>query len=140
MPILTLSLTANTNVITLDHDIDAQHLRLKMYEVSFPDGNYSDTAIWLDIEGSSHFLSHDCMNGVAGSIPQGKFLLPCKNETGHRAELYYPDIAIGGSTHIPKVFTVKLYEADGTTLITDAHLDSVRLIFEYDNHSRDGQL
>lgn len=137
MPILTLSLTKPSQVITLDHDIYAQHLKLKMYAVQFPDGNYSDSAIWLDISDTSHFLSHDCMNGVGGGQPQTKFLLPVKNETGHRQEIYYPDITIAGSSHIPTQFTVKLYKANGSTPITDGHFDSVRLIFEYSSHARD---
>ena len=140
MPILTLSLTSNTNVVTIDHTIDVQHLRLKMYAIAFSDASTQGTALWLDIEGSSHFLSHDCMSGVAGSTPQGKFLLPCKNETNEREVFYYPDITIGGSTTIPKVFTVNIYEDDGTTLVNNTHFTSLRMIFEYDNHSRDGQL
>jgi hypothetical protein len=111
MPVLTLSLTGATNVITLDHDIQAQHLRLKMYSVVFANANYTDASILVDIDGGSHFLSHDTMNGIAGGQPQGKTILPVSNAV--RANAYYPDISIGGSTHIPKVFTVKLFESDG---------------------------
>jgi hypothetical protein len=111
-----------------------------MYAIAFSDASTQGTALWLDIEGSPNFLAHDCMNGVTGSIPNGKFMLPCKNETGHRIELYYPDIAISGSARIPKVFTVNVYQSDGLNLVDTNHFTSLRLIFEYDNHSRDGQL
>jgi hypothetical protein len=111
-----------------------------MYATAFSGASTQGTALWVDIVGSSHFLSHDCMNGVSGEIPQGKFLLPCKNESGQREVFYYPDITIKGSTTIPKVFTVNIYEDDGTTLVNDTHFTSLRMIFEYDNHSRDGQL
>ena len=137
MPLLTLSLTSATNVITLDHGIDAQHLRLKFYHVQFPDANYTDSAIWVDISNGSHWLSHDTMNGVSGlGYNQTKFLVPVANGTANRSHGYSPNITISGSSHIPKVFTVKLYEADGSTAITDAHLTALRLFFEYDLHEQ----
>lgn len=136
MPLLTLSLTSATNVITLDHGIDAQHLRLKFYHVQFPDANYTDSAMWLEVSDGTNWLSHDVMNGVSGAIPQGKFLLPVANGTANRSHGYSPNFTISGSSHIPKVFTVKLFEADGATAITDAELTSLRLFFEYDLHEQ----
>jgi hypothetical protein len=136
MPILTLSLTGADNVITLDHEIKAQKLVLKYYQIVFNGNSYTDTAIWVDItDGGSHWLSHDTMNGVEGANPNGMFLLPVHNKASHdRVQTIYPDISISASSHIPKSFTVSLYEADGLTKITSSHLTSLRLVFQYESH------
>lgn len=134
MPILTLTLTGGSNVIVLDSDIEVSHLKLKMYATTFPGTDYNiQQALWVDIQdGTSHWLTPaSSRNGVAGAQHYGKFLLPIKNEANTRTTFAYPDIEITPSAHIPKSFTVKLYESDNTTLVTDAELGSLRLVFEY---------
>ena len=133
MPILHLRLDSASQTIKLDHQLNAQHLVLKMYAVSFADGNYSDDCIKVDIEGASHFLSHDLQNNDRNGVQDTKLSLFVKNETGHRSEIYYPNLALSASSHIPKEFVVKLYEEDGSTAITDAHLTALHLYFQYDN-------
>jgi len=134
MPILTLSLTGADNVITLDHEIKAQKLVLKYYQVVFAGNLFADTAFWVDItDGGSHWLSHDTMNGVEGANPNGMFLLPVHNKASHdRSQTVYPDLSIAASSHIPKKFTVSLYKEDGVTKITSSNLTSLRLVFQYE--------
>jgi len=135
MPVLTLSLTGADNVITLDHTIKAQKLVLKYYQVVFASGgSFSDTAMWLDIsDGSSHWLSHDTMNGVEGGNPNHMFLLPLVNKSSHNnVQTIYPDISISASSDIPKTFTATLYKANGTDKITSSDLTSLRLVFQYE--------
>lgn len=133
MPVLHLRLTGATTTVKLEKQLDAQHLRLKMYSFKFPDGNYSDDCIKIDIENASNFLSHDFMNNDRSGNQDHKVSLVVSNDTNHRHDFVYPDLNIASSSHIPKEFVVKLYEEDGSTLITDAHLTALHLYFEYDN-------
>jgi hypothetical protein len=133
MPVLHLRLSQATTTIKLEKQLDAQHLRLKMYAIAFADGNYSDDCIKIDIENATNFLAHDFMNNDRSGNQDHKVSLFVKNETGHRSEIYYPNLNIASSSHIPKEFVVKLYEEDGSTLVTDSHFTALHLYFEYDN-------
>lgn len=133
MPILHLRLDSASQTIKLDHQLNAQHLVLKAYSTTFPDANYSDDCIKVDIEGATHFLSHDLQNNDRNSIQDSKLSLFVRNETNNRSQMYYPNLVLSASSHIPKEFVVKLYEEDGSTAITDAHLTALHLYFQYDN-------
>jgi len=137
MPILTLNLKDATNDIELPAEIHGQHLKLKMYSAVFPNDNFTDTAVYLDmVGGQSHWLSADVDNGLAGADPSNLFMLPMHNQATHgtahtRGFDAYPDIKLSAH-HIPKKFRVDIYGDDAQTLINSAYLTSLRLIFEYE--------
>ena len=133
MPVLHLRLNTNTQVIKLESPIPVQHLALKMYSVSWANGNYTDDCIKIDIEGGTHFLSHDLMNCDRNSVQDSKLSLFCQNDVYNRRTAYYPDLVFAGSDTIPKTFTIKLYKEDGSTLVTSADLTALHLWFQFDN-------
>jgi hypothetical protein len=133
MPLLHLRLNSNTQTIKLDHPLTAQHLVLKMYTVSFANGNYTGDCIKVDITNGSHFLSHDLMNCDRSGIQDTKLSLFTQNDIYNRRTAYYPNLVLSASTDINKEFTVNLYQEDGSTLFTSADLTALHLYIQYDN-------
>ena len=133
MPVLHLRLNSNTQVVKLESQIPVQHLALKMYSVSWANGNYVDDCLKIDIEGGTHFLAHGLSNNDRNSVQDTKISLFCQNDVYNRRTAYYPDLVFTGSDTIPSTFTVKLYKEDGSTLVTSADLTALHLYFQYDN-------
>lgn len=136
MPVLHLRLTGPTNEITLQKELPAQHLRLKMYSVSFANGNYTGDCVKLSFD--TDFISHGINNNYRNDIQDHKLSLFTQNDVYNRRTAYYPDLSMKASGNIQKSFIVRIFQEDGTTLFTDADLTALHLYFEYDNEHKDG--